>query len=108
MNTTGFIRGYMAKNQDGEIFLKHVLVTVERQLQEWDSNYEVQLIKLSNYEVLVKNGKEIINFTISKPQLASFQSSSPYKLDQYIWRELKNNAVPIKDWNGNYLTYVFR
>ena len=107
MNTTGFIRGYMAKNQDGEKFLKHVLVTVERQLQEWDPNYEVQLIKLSNYEVLVKNDKETINFTISESQLALFQSRSPYTLDRFIWKELEDKGVTIGKCDGNYLTYVF-
>ncbi|GGA93061.1 hypothetical protein [Ornithinibacillus halotolerans] len=107
MNTSGFIRGLMAKNVDEETFLTHVVSSIEKQLKEWDEYYVVRLVKLTNYVVVVQNGNLIISVPISKSQLISFQSQSPYSLDRYIWNELHRKAVMIGESNGNYLTYVF-
>lgn len=49
MNTQGFIRGMMAKNYSSEKFLVHVATTVERQLQEWNEQFEIMVAKLQNY-----------------------------------------------------------
>jgi hypothetical protein len=107
MNTTGFIRGYMSKNQTGEKFLQHVATCVERQLQEWDADYEVQVIKLANYEIVIKNNQGIFNLTISQTELANLQSRSPYALDRFIWKELKEKGIKFEEYGGNYLSYVF-
>ncbi|WP_096273332.1 hypothetical protein [Paucisalibacillus globulus] len=108
MNTTGFIRGYMSKNLKGEKFIEHVATCIEQQLQEWDPNYQVQVIHLANYEIVIKNNNVICNLTISKNELVNLQSRSPYALDRFIWRKLKEKGVKYGEYGGNYLTYVFR
>src|SRR5690606_12279634 len=74
MKTTGFIRGYMSKNLKGEKFIEHVATCIEQQLQEWDPNYQVQVIHLANYEIVIKNNNVICNLTISKNELVNLQS----------------------------------
>ncbi|MDY0407676.1 hypothetical protein ACFFIS_06855 [Virgibacillus soli] len=107
MNTTGFIRGYMAKNQEGEKYLHHVMKVMERQLQEWDETYEVKMIKKESYAISVQNSEQTSIILISNSQLAQLQSKSPYALDKYMWTKLKENGLVIKERTGNYLNYVF-
>ncbi|MUV38753.1 hypothetical protein JNUCC1_02624 [Lentibacillus sp. JNUCC-1] len=106
MNTTGFIRGYMSKGYDGERFLHHVAGTVQRQLQEWDEAYAVEVIKMHSYVVSVRNRDETINLIISEGLLSSLQDRSPYALDRYIWSALEEGGLEIRDFEGNYLEYV--
>lgn len=107
MNSTGFIRGYMAKNMAKEKFLEHVVWVLERQLQEWDENYQVNIIERDNYIITVHHHKVTIAITLSASKLESLQAASPYALDRYLWTELKNKGLQLKDKNGNYLDYVF-
>ncbi|SHF95994.1 hypothetical protein [Ornithinibacillus halophilus] len=108
MNTTGFIRGYMSKNQEGEKYLDHVVGVIEQQLQEIDENYEAEVTKIEEYKISVRNNNQAIHIKISKPQLLKLQSRSPYSLDKYIWTNLTKNGVEVTNANGNYLDYVFR
>ncbi|WP_068672195.1 hypothetical protein [Oceanobacillus sp. Castelsardo] len=108
MNTTGFIRGYMAKNLEGEKFLNHVIEVIEKQLQEWNENYKIEVTKTEGYSLSVQDSTQTAKISISNSLLESLQLQSPYSLDRYIWIELKENGVEIGDANDNYLDYVFR
>ena len=59
MNTTGFIRGYMAKNMENEKFLEHVGWVLERQLQEWDESYQLRVFKQEDFIISVQNNKKM-------------------------------------------------
>ncbi|WP_102029022.1 hypothetical protein [Salirhabdus sp. Marseille-P4669] len=107
MNASGMIRGYLAKNQSREQFLHFVLSTIEKQLKEWDEDYKVMLLKLRNYELIVQNGKEIYNVTISEEELEYLQSKSPFSLDRKIWDDLKSHGITVRRQTGNYLEYVY-
>ncbi|GGM26212.1 hypothetical protein GCM10011351_09810 [Paraliobacillus quinghaiensis] len=108
MNTTGFIRGYMAKNQEGEKYLYHVVRVVEQQLQELDENYKVELMKSEGcYTISIQGNKPTLEVIISNSNLLELQSRSPYSLDRYIWTDLKKKGVDFKEATGNYLEYVF-
>ena len=107
MNSTGFIRGYMAKNMENERFLEHVVWVLERQLQEWDESYQLRVFKQEDFIISVQSNKKTINVSISANRLKDLQSASPYSLDRYIWAQLKEKGLEWKDKNGNYLDYVF-
>lgn len=108
MNTTGFIRGLMSKNVSSEDYLKHVTTTVEQQLQEWDPSYEVFVMKLSNYEIIVKKELQYYNLTLPEAEVIALQDKSPYSLDRKIWSELVDQGLQLVWGTGNYLEYVFR
>lgn len=92
---------------ENEKFLEHVGWVLERQLQEWDEAYQVNVLKLEDFVVSVHNNQQTFKVTISTTKLKDLQSASPYSLDRYIWAQLKEKGLEWKDKNGNYLDYVF-
>ena len=107
MNNSGFIRGIMSKNFDQEKFLLHVGETIEKQLQEWDENYRVNILKMNNYIFIVKNKEKDFWLEISEQELEKLQHKSPYSLDYQIWTMLAIQGIDIKFGNGDYLEKVF-
>jgi hypothetical protein len=107
MNSTGFIRGYMSKSMKGEDFIIHVATCIEKQLKEWDEKYEVSLLKLANYELVVLNKDKVYQVTISEEELEYLQHKSPFSLDYQIWKELQNQGIKLIRDKGNYLEHVF-
>ncbi|WP_156289420.1 hypothetical protein [Oceanobacillus salinisoli] len=109
MNTTGYNRDFIAQDQEGEIFLNHVVGVIEKQILEWNENDKVEGPKTEGYTTSVQGNMQISKISISSSLIESLQLKlqSPYTLDQYIWIELKENGVEVRDANGNYLDYVF-
>ncbi len=103
MNVSGMIRGYMSKNQSGEEYIRFVATSIEKQLKEWDSRYEVMLLQLKNYELVVLNGGHSYLVTLSKDEVEVLKNKGPFALDRIIWSELKNQGLPILSGFGNYL-----
>jgi hypothetical protein len=106
MNINGMARSYMARFQSGEEFFKRVADFIERQLHEWDPNYEVFLMKFSDYELMVKNGERYYHVFVTEPELTELQKRAPYALDQKIWKELEKQGLPILKGYGNYLDSI--
>ncbi|GHH99215.1 hypothetical protein [Neobacillus kokaensis] len=106
MNINGFARGLMARNCTEERFLIHVATCVEQQLQEWDAQFEVMVMKLKEYEIFVKYGDDDYHLRISEEDVSTLQKTGPYHLDQKIWRELENQGLKILEGFGNYLDTV--
>jgi hypothetical protein len=106
MNMMGFLRGYMSKNYSSEKFIKHVSDIIEKQLQEWDLNYEVFLMKLTNYELMIKNGETYYHLEISEQELNFLQNKSPFSLDRKIWLEMQKQGIQIFKGYGDYLDKV--
>lgn len=107
MNSSGFIRGLMAKNFDNERFLLHVAECIERQLKEWDENYEVMVAKMPDYFFVIRNAKKSIYFTITEKKAKELQEEFIFALDRHIWLELQKQGVKLQNGQGNYLSYVF-
>lgn len=103
MNASGFLRGLMSKNLSGEDFIKHVAHSIEKQLQEWDEHYEVFLMKLADYEFMIKNKDTYYHVQISQLELETLQNKSPFSLDKRIWLDLKDQGLPIIMGLGDYL-----
>lgn len=95
MNSSGWIRGMMSKNVSAEKFLLHVATCIEGQLKEWDTNYEVYVMKFTDYQFVVKNGEKYIELKLTADEVTQLQSQSPYSLDKRIWTELKEQGLTI-------------
>lgn len=108
MNSMGFIRGYMSKQYSNEEFMIHVGESMEKQLQEWDPTYRINIMKFKDYIFVVRHG-DLVDYRvdISKSELASLQARGPYALDRKIWSELEKQGVEIQFGYGDYLEKVF-
>jgi len=107
MNTSGFLRGMMAKGTDPERFIIHVANCVERELKQWDENYRVVMMKLQNYEIYINYEDTSYHLTISEDELVELKQKGPYSLNQRIWFDLQNQGMEIVMGYGNYLEYIF-
>jgi len=105
MNVSGMIRGYMSKNMDGEKFFIKEADIIEKQLQEWNPEYQVLLLKLKDYHFIVKKGDDSYEVTITEQELAQLQDRSPFSLDRKIWLALQNQGLQIIKGYGNYIDY---
>ncbi|WP_428911675.1 hypothetical protein [Niallia sp. Krafla_26] len=106
MNTNGFARGIMAKNYSTENFLKHVAISVERQLKEWDETYEVMVMKGVQYEFVINHNDTFYSLQLTDQDIHHLQTKGPYSLDRVIWKELEEQGVAIRNDCGNYLNVV--
>lgn len=107
MNVSAFIRDYMAKNHTSEDFLIHVAELMEKQLHEWDDQYEVFIMHLKNYEITIKNEEQYYHVALTNDEIRSFQKKDAFALDRHLWTELKKKGLPVKKAEGNYLNQVF-
>lgn len=108
MNVSGMIRGYMSKNMDSEAFLLHVANAIENQLQEWDEEFEVFVMKFKDYEIVVKNKEDYFHVHLSEDDLYKLQHKSAFALDRNIWLELQRQGIEIIRGTGNYIDYMFQ
>lgn len=107
MNTNAMIRSYMAKHKSSEEYLLHVGRCIERQLQEWNVNYAVNIMKFKNYEFVVKNGEIYYHTQLLEDEIEELKDKGPYALDRKIWVELARKGLEIKMGYGNYLERIF-
>lgn len=106
MNMKDFAREHIAKNKNEQEFFYHVVGCIEDQLREWDKEYRVYIVKLTDYNLVVKDGPKTYNVELSEEEIKSLQSRSSYALDREIWRQLKRQGVPVKLDNGDYLKKI--
>ncbi len=107
MNTVGFIRAYMAKNQTAEQYVTFVARCIEKQLQEWDDHYKVKVLHRQDYTIIIQNKQLYTMISLTESELVSLHSRSPYTLDRHIWEEMQKNGIEIKEAKGNYFSYVW-
>ena len=106
MNVNRFARSVMAKSYNSESFLVHVAEVMERQLKEWNEEYEVLVMKLVDYEVVVKKENRSYELLLAEKTLLSLQQKSSYALDRYLWLELEKQGLQIVRGNGDYIESV--
>lgn len=97
----------MSKNMSGEKFLEVVASTMEKQLKEWDENYEVMVMKLINYEVVIKNQETYYHIELTEDELKSLQDRGAFSVDRTLWAEFEKQGLQLIRGYGNYLDYVF-
>lgn len=108
MNTSGMLRGYLAKVMDQESFFFHVINCMEKQLLDWGND----TLLLFNWERQSDNvsGLFIIDgfshsFILTKQMLKALQAESPYALDKALWESLIEEGLILKE--SNYIDKAF-
>lgn len=86
MVVNGVIRSYISKSMKAERFIILLAKLIECQLQEWDRAYELILMKLPDYTMVVKNKDDSYEVTIAENELATLQKRSPYSLTEKCGR----------------------
>ena len=100
MNTSGFIRGYMAKNMEVEEFIKRVIEALNREFEELDNGI---LLEIKSDKFLIEMEKHQIS--ISK-DLAE-ELKSPYGLDKYILDEFQKQGFELDKNRSQYIQYCY-
>lgn len=108
MNTSGMLRGYLAKVMDQESFFFHVINCMEKQLADWD--YDTLLLFNWDKQEDYVSGLFIIDgfshsFTVTKQMLKELQAEAPYALDCVIWEALVEDGLILKQ--SNYIDKAF-
>ena len=106
MNINAQSREDLARNQSEQQFFIHVADIIERQLKEWNTDYRVYIMKLTNYELTVSNKDLVFQIEISEEELKLLQGCDPYALDRKIWNSLKSQGLAIQEGIGNYIDTV--
>ncbi|WP_046181035.1 hypothetical protein [Domibacillus tundrae] len=100
MNTSGMLRGYLAKVMDQESFFFHVINCMEKQLVDWGVN----TMLLFNWE---KQSEDVFgffiidgfsySFVLNKQTLRQLQAQSPYAIDRALWESLIQDGFILKE-----------
>lgn len=106
MNVSGWKRSYVSRFYSNDDFLIRVASDIEQQLQEWDENYQVYILKLKNYKLNVKNGERYYHMQLDEEEVDSLQRKSPFSLDVKIWKELEKEGLIILKGYGDYLDSI--
>lgn len=100
MNTTGFLRGYMAKNMSVEKFIK---VATEAIAKEFGEEANVNNIAQDRYEILFKVYRAVIN----NNKIAELKSKSPYAVDKFLLTKFRNQGFVFDEKRSQYIRYCF-
>lgn len=100
MNTSGMLRGYLAKVMDQESFFFHVINCMEKQLVDWGS--DTMLLFSWEHKSEDVSGFFIIDgfshsFLLNKHTLRQLQAQSPYALDRTLWESLIHDGLILKE-----------
>jgi hypothetical protein len=100
MNSTGFIRGYMAKNMSAEEFIKVSAKALEREFEE-----EVIAITAEDneYNISFKDYRVSINTDL----INELKSKSPYGVDKYLLQEFRKQGFSFDEDRSQYVRYCF-
>ncbi len=100
MNTSGYIRGYMAKNMKAEDFIKVVVSALNREFEEIKEGVSLEykdkefIISMGKYQVVMS--KELID-----------KLKSPYGIDKYILEEFEKQGFTFERNRSQYIQYCF-
>lgn len=97
MNTTGFIRGYMARSMKDKDFLKFIISTISKEFEKevrMDIINDEYLIIMDRYRI--KMGKKLIS-----------KIKSPYGIDKYILEEFEKQGFTFDGNRSQYIQYCF-
>jgi hypothetical protein len=101
MDSTGFLRGYMAKNQKSELFFKHVITCIEQQLQEFNKNIKVVIEEGIPNIIHVLDCDQSWFISCPSDDIRKLQKQGPYALDRKLWKDLRDvgfDIEPVTDY----------
>jgi len=88
------------ENTSVEEFFYDVASCVEIQLKDWDKDFHVYIVKLADYNLVVKHGPKNYNVNLNEEEMESLQKRGGNALHQEIWRQLKKQGLPPKNVSG--------
>ncbi len=100
VNTSGYIRGYQAKNMKTEDFIKVVIETLNQEFKEIKEGIKLEkihdkfVIKMQEYRI-----------TMSIELLDKLRG--PYSIDRYILKELERQGFVFDRKRSQYIQYCF-
>lgn len=100
MNTTGFLRGYMAKNMTAERFIN---VVIEALSKEFQMKVEINNISKGVYEINFSDYRVNLNHNF----INELKSKSPYEVDKFLLLELRKQGFDFDERRSQYLRYCF-
>ncbi|KKB34307.1 hypothetical protein [Bacillus thermotolerans] len=107
MNTSGMLRGYLAKVLDHENYFYHVMNCMEVQFHDWE--HETMLLfdwgHTKEIHATFIIDEHIYSLAINKEIVAALQRKNPYALDRYIWEHLIEQGFELKE--SNYILLAF-
>lgn len=100
MNTSGYIRGYMAKNMKAEDFIVVVVTALNREFEEIKNGVKLDKINddfiVAIYEYILTLRKALID-----------RLKSPYGVDKYILEEFEKQGFNFDRNRSQYIQYCF-
>jgi hypothetical protein len=100
MNTTGFLRGYMAKNMSSERFINIVAEVIAK---EFDEKVQVISETLNEHSILFKGYRVNVNSNL----IDQLKGKSPYAVDRLLLSEFRKQGFTFDDKRSQYLMYCF-
>jgi hypothetical protein len=98
MNSSGFIRGYMAKNMNADLFIR---VVAEALAREFEEKVNTVSIKQGEYEILFKDYR----VTIHEDLINKLKAKSPYGVDKYLLRQFADQGFNFDERKSQYIRY---
>lgn len=95
MNTTGFLRGYMAKNMSAQKFIN---VVIDGIAKEFEDEVAIDIISKEEYEIVFKKYR----FIISNKVIDELKSKSPYAVDKFLLMEFKKQGFDFDEERSQY------
>lgn len=99
MFTSGWIRGYIARNSPNDKFVRFLVNTISK---EFNLKTEIWIFG-SSYDIGI--GQYKINIKISDAK--ALQNTSPYTLDKYILDNLKAQGLKFSTDRSQYIRYCY-
>lgn len=107
MNASGMLRGYASKAMPNDAFFDHVTQTMEKQLKQWDTDYELFVNTTDGYQIAVLYGESRYTATLSAENWDTLQQNTPSSVDRAIWLQLQEQGLEVKTGFGDYIEKVF-
>lgn len=98
MNTTGFIRGYMAKSMRAEEYLNVVIKALS---MEFDTKVLAQNISEDEVKIVMVNYEVIVSLKHIN------ELSKPYGIDKFILQSLEKKGFKFDINRSQYVQYCF-
>ncbi|WP_050182011.1 hypothetical protein [Domibacillus robiginosus] len=109
MNTSGMLRGYLAKVMDAESFFFHVVNCMEKQLADWGSdtlllfNWDKKDDHVSGLFIIDGFSHTVL---LTKQMIQELQIQAPYALDQVLWEALMEDGLILKESSYIYKAFM--
>ncbi|AJD92936.1 hypothetical protein JMA_36190 [Jeotgalibacillus malaysiensis] len=107
MNASGMLRGYASKAMPNDAYFAHVTKTMEKQLKQWDSDYELFVNTTDGYRIAVLLGEKRYASALSVEEWDTLQQNAPFSVDRAIWQQLQEQGLEVKTGFGDYIEKVF-